>query len=366
MERLPQRGPRARGRVLVYGAYGHTGRFVVAELVRRGLEPVLSGRDADRLAGVGRLHPGAEVRPAAIGDTAALEEAVRGVAAVVNCAGPFLDTAGPVSAAAVRAGAHYLDVTAEQPSVRALYRAHDADAAAAGVVVLPAMAFYGGLADLLASAAVGGRGGPVEAVTVAMGLDRWWPTEGTRITGRRNTAPRLAVADGRLVPVGASSPTRTWDFPAPLGRQEVVRLPFSEVIMMHRHLGAERIDSYLSEAPLAELRDPATPGPEAADRTGRSSQRFAVDVRVVVGGVEHRAVAGGRDIYAVTAPLVVEAVTRVLDGRVRAGGAVAPGEAFDAADFLSALSPEALTVELPAGGAGGADAISREKPVPGR
>ncbi|MFF8763626.1 saccharopine dehydrogenase family protein [Nocardiopsis dassonvillei] len=347
MERISLTGPHARGRVLVYGAYGHTGRFVVAELVRRGLEPVLSGRNAHALAAVGRGYPGLEVRPADVGDPAALEEAVRGVAAVVNCAGPFLDTAGPLAAAAVRAGAHYLDVTAEQPSVQATYRAHGEDAAAAGVVVLPAMAFYGGLADLLASAAVGGRGGGVEEVTVAMGLDRWWPTEGTRITGSRNTAPRLVVADGKLVPVGAAAPPHVWDFPAPLGRQKVVRLPFSEVVTMHRHLGAERIDSYLSEAPLAELRDPATSGPEAVDGSGRSAQRFAVDVRVLADGVEHRAVASGRDIYAVTAPLVAEAVTRVLDGRVRATGALAPGQAFDAADFLDALSPWALTVELP-------------------
>lgn len=30
----------------VYGAYGHTGRFVVAELRKRGWTPILSGRDA--------------------------------------------------------------------------------------------------------------------------------------------------------------------------------------------------------------------------------------------------------------------------------------------------------------------------------
>jgi NADPH:quinone reductase-like Zn-dependent oxidoreductase len=37
-------------RVLVYGAAGHTGRFVVDELRRRGLTSVLAGRSAARLA----------------------------------------------------------------------------------------------------------------------------------------------------------------------------------------------------------------------------------------------------------------------------------------------------------------------------
>ena len=33
----------------VFGATGHTGRFVVAELLRRGLDIIAIGRDRDRL-----------------------------------------------------------------------------------------------------------------------------------------------------------------------------------------------------------------------------------------------------------------------------------------------------------------------------
>ena len=137
--------------VVVYGAYGHTGRFVTAELVRRGLVPVLSGRDAGKLAALGAEYPDLEQRPAAIDDPAALRAALEGVAAVINTAGPFLDTAGALAAAAVRAGVHYLDVSAEQQNVAALHRDLGDAARAAGVAVVPAMAFYGGLADLLAT-----------------------------------------------------------------------------------------------------------------------------------------------------------------------------------------------------------------------
>ena len=66
------------------------------------------------------------------------------------------------------------------------------------------MAFYGGLADLLATAALDGRLAPPTRSTVAIALDRWWPTAGTRVTGRRNTATRLVVRDGRLVPLERS------------------------------------------------------------------------------------------------------------------------------------------------------------------
>jgi hypothetical protein len=57
-----------------------------------------------------------------------------------------------------------------------------------------------------------------------------------------------------------------------------------------------------------------------------------------------RVTARGQDIYAITAPIIVEALERILDGRVKAVGAVAAGEAFDAQDLLEALVPEGLTV----------------------
>ncbi|WP_432178363.1 hypothetical protein [Streptomyces sp. NBC_00063] len=63
-----------------------------------------------------------------------------------------------------------------------------------------------------------------------------------------------------------------------------------------------------------------------------------------------RAVAGGRDIYAVTAPFVVEPLTRLLRGDRAVTGVVAVGEAFDIGCFLRALGPDHLThLGLPAG-----------------
>ncbi|GAA4381946.1 saccharopine dehydrogenase NADP-binding domain-containing protein [Nocardioides caricicola] len=315
-------------RALVYGATGHTGRFVVDELLRRGLTPVVAGRSAERLAG---LFPDLERRAFAVD-----HPDLSGVGAVVNAAGPFLDTAAPLARAAVAAGAHYLDVTAEQPAVQEVYRATHDEARAAGVAVVPAMAFYGGLADLLVTAALDGETGADE-VTVAIGLDRWWPTAGTRVTGARNTAPRLVIRDGALVPLTAPAPTGTWSYGAPLGDQEVVELPFSEVLTIDRHLRVGTLTSYLNAAPLAELRATDTPEPAAVDEAGRSAQQFVVDVAVRRGSEVRRLSAAGQDIYAISAPIVVEGALRLLDGRSRATGAVAPGEAFDAADLLRAL-----------------------------
>ncbi len=79
--------------VTVFGAYGHTGRFVVSQLRKRGWTSILSGRDADQLNATTAEHPGSEVRVASVDNPQALDCAIYGASAIINCAGPFLDTA---------------------------------------------------------------------------------------------------------------------------------------------------------------------------------------------------------------------------------------------------------------------------------
>ena len=95
--------------------------------------------------------------------------------------------------------------------------------------------------------------------------------------------------------------------------------------------------------PLTDLRDPDTPAPTAVDESGRSSQVFLMDVIVTKDDKKRRATASGRDIYAITAPIVVEATERILKGEFKTSGAVVAGEIFDAEDFLFALSDSGLS-----------------------
>jgi hypothetical protein len=56
------------------------------------------------------------------------------------------------------------------------------------------------------------------------------------------------------------------------------------------------------------------------------------------GPIARSIVASGQDIYAISAPLAVEAVHRILGGQTRTTGVASAGEIFDAPDFLRALS----------------------------
>ncbi len=155
---------------------------------------------------------------------------------------------------------------------------------------------------------------------------------------------RVVVSGNRLEPLSDPAPTSTWAFAEPFGTQDVVAVPLSEIIMMSRHLRSTEIHSYMNLRPLKDLNNPDTPAPAAADESGRSAQIFLMEVIVRKGGEERRATARGRDIYAVTAPLVVEAATRIVAGSGRSAGVMAAGQMFDARNFLEALSPEHFTL----------------------
>ncbi|HEX8805990.1 MAG TPA: saccharopine dehydrogenase NADP-binding domain-containing protein [Candidatus Aquilonibacter sp.] len=318
------------------GAAGHTGRFVVEELVRRGIEPIEIARNR------------ADMRPVDLNDPVSLDRALVGAAAVINCAGPFLDTAEAVAEAALRAGIHYLDVTAEQASALATLDAFDAPARAAGIVVLPAVAFYGGFGDLLATAAAGDWAS-VDELNIYIALNHWWPTEGTRRTGARNTVQRVVVRGGRLVPHEKSQRPSTWTFGEPFGTQDIVEVPLAEMILLARHLPVATVGNFINAQPLNDLNDATTPPPPREDAMGRSRQQFAVEVVARRGGDVRAAIARGQDIYAFSAPLVVEAAQRLVTGNGHTSGAFALGSIFDARAFLAALARSYPSLEVTCG-----------------
>ncbi|MFF5110204.1 saccharopine dehydrogenase NADP-binding domain-containing protein [Streptosporangium sp. NPDC000509] len=361
--------------VAVLGAYGHTGRFVVAELRERGYVPLLLGRDQDKLTVLAEAHPGVETRRASVDDPVSLDRALKGAVAVINCAGPFATTAAPLIEAALRAGIPYVDVAAEIEANVDTFARFAERARAAGTLVVPAMAFFGGLGDLLVTTAMGDWTVADEA-HIAYGLSSWHPTGGTLasgvVSGQRRGGRRVRFTGGRLEYHDDALPTLEWPFPAPLGSQSVIgEFTMADVVTVPSHLAVPEVRTYMTAKAASDLSAPDAPAPTAVDERGRSAQTFVVDVLVRSGGTERRVTAAGQDIYAISAPLAVEAVDRILSGRTRgvgsagtggvggvessgdakgggstggagsarSAGVASAGAVFDAPDFLRALSP---------------------------
>lgn len=328
--------------VAVFGAYGHTGRFVVAELAARGFVPVPSGRNAQAVQKLAD-ELGLKARVASVDDADSLDRALAGTVAVINCAGPFATTTGPVIEAALRAKIPYLDVAAELEANLDTFAHYRERAQEAGAVIIPAMAFFGGLGDLLATAAMGDWTEADEA-HIAYALSSWHPTAGTRLSGavsrERRGDVRLRYRGGQWEQRTDAAPTLEWTFPEPMGVREVIgEFTMADVVTVPQHLAIPDVTTYMTADAVRDVAAPHTPAPTATDPNGRSDQTFLVDVAVRSAGAERRATASGQDIYAVTAPLVVEALERVLTCRTKTVGVASAGEIFDAPDFLHALAP---------------------------
>jgi short subunit dehydrogenase-like uncharacterized protein len=124
---------------LIYGANGYTGQLIAEEAVRRGLKPVLAGRNAEALAPLAQQLQ-LPVRAFALDDAAALRAGLDGIGLALNCAGPFSATNAPMLEACLDAGAHYLDITGEI-DVFAHCHAQHRRAQQRGIVVLPGAGF---------------------------------------------------------------------------------------------------------------------------------------------------------------------------------------------------------------------------------
>lgn len=329
-------------KVAIYGAYGHTGKFLVAQLYQQGFRPILIGRDADKLNILSKDYPDLVIKVADINHPETLDVAFADAEIIVNCAGPFLDTAEPIIQSAIRLGKHYVDVSAEQKAVLDIFEQFSEKAKQADITIIPAAAFYGGLGDLLSTTLTQGWD-KVDEIALYIGLDSWHPTKGTRLTGERNHYQRFMFAENRLQPV-LEVKSKIWEFPHPILTKEVVTVPLSEIITISRHINVNTINTYLSQNSLADIRSDETPEPKPVDEKNRSSQRFCMEVVATKDNKQRSIIAEGIDIYAVTAPLIVEAIKRILTGKIKKQGVTTLGEGFDATDFLSALDADDIVI----------------------
>lgn len=202
----------------------------------------------------------------------------------MNSAGPFATTAAPLIEAALRAGIPYVDVAAEIEADVDTF-AHFADRArAAGVVVVPAMAVFGGLGDLPATAATGDWTTADEA-HIAYGLSSWHPAEGTRaagkVSGEWRDGRRVRCTKGQLEYHDDALPTVEWSFPEPMGARAVLgEFTMADVVTVPSHLSVPEVTTCLTTDAAGDLSAPQAPVPTAVDGSGRSAQTFLVDVVV--------------------------------------------------------------------------------------
>ena len=354
--------------LLVYGANGYTGELVAEEAVRRGLRPILAGRNADAVGALARRLD-LESRVFGLDDPAALAQGLAGTAAVLHCAGPFILTSKPMVAACLASGAHYLDITGEIAVFESIQRRGD-EARQAGVALLPGVGFDVVPTDCLAARLAA-------ALPDASHLDLAFTHEGGSTS--RGTMKTMIESlphagaerkDGRIVAVPMAMDARKFDFTC--GGRWAMTIPWGDVSTAFHTTGIPNIRVYSGAPPAAIKRmrrmRPLLPvaGLKPVKRTlqwwiGRTVTGPDEEVRQTArvylwgevrneAGEAKRATMETPEGYAFTAAASVECARRVLDGAVEPG-AWTPARAF---------GPE-LAFELPGVTGGEVIAVSERR-----
>ncbi len=129
-----------KGNVLIYGAYGYSGKGITRFAADYGITPVLAGRNAEKLKAFAD-EVGYDYIPLSLDDNhERIVEVLRGFELVMHIAGPYTFTSKPMIDAALVAGTHYVDLTGELHVIEAQLARHE-EYVKAGIMVMPAVGF---------------------------------------------------------------------------------------------------------------------------------------------------------------------------------------------------------------------------------
>ncbi len=238
-------------RLVIYGATGYTGELIAREAVRRGLRPVLAGRNELAVATLAK-ELGCDHRVASLDDPGALDRALHGATVTLHCAGPFSATSAPMVEACLRQRSHYLDITGEIDVLEAIH-ARDTAARQAGVVLCPATGF-----DVVPTDCVAARlkRELPDATYLALGFaSTGRPSRGTLKTSIENLSRggRIRSA-GRITPVAHAFRQRDIDFG--VGARTAVTIPWGDVSTAYWTTGIGNIECYIAmpAASIAKLK----------------------------------------------------------------------------------------------------------------
>ncbi|RRN63881.1 trans-acting enoyl reductase family protein [Caulobacter sp. 602-1] len=302
------------GRLLIYGATGYTGQMVAQAAKDAGLDIVLAGRGAGKLAKLA-LKLDAPSRAFAVDDAPALHEALGDCAAVLNCAGPFAATARPIIEACLATGAHYLDITAEF-NVYALAEALSDAATKAGAMLLPGVGWDVVPSDALAVRTVAQVGDPQRlriALQVAGSMSR-----GSAISAGEIVAVGLLVRqDGKIV---AKPDAASAEFNFGEGYVECFPLSFGDLVTAWRSTSVPNIEMFVHVTGAAFPQGDLSSLPDGPSAQERDENRARVVVEVLgADGSLASAMIETVNGYSYTPLAAAQAALRVLGGEYRAG-----------------------------------------------
>jgi short subunit dehydrogenase-like uncharacterized protein len=350
----------SNSRVLLYGAYGYTGRLAAELATAKKLDVVLAGRNKDALAALGdRLS--LPTRVVGLDDPKRLSEVLKDITCVVHMAGPFATTSPPMLNACLATQTNYIDITGEIEVFEAMWSRED-EIKRAGITVVPGAGFDVVPSDCLAGYVAGKLERPVSLIIALRGLES--ASQGTLRTAIRQVSkPVLCRRAGAIVALDDRSPH--WiDFGS--GDEPCVPVSWGDVATAFHSTGVGNITVYfrrtkllrsvdilgkllgpllrsrIGQRGLAAIVRSLPEGPSQSERNGHRGTIWAVAIDC--SGRSFKASLSTPDAYDFTANSALEISSRI-SSLPTAVGLVTPSQAFGA-DFVLSL-PGCSRMDIP-------------------
>jgi short subunit dehydrogenase-like uncharacterized protein len=226
---------------VIYGAYGYTGRLIVEECLKKDLKPILAGRNEDKLKAFAEEFS-LPFRCFDLKDRTSIDKALTDVAAVLHCAGPFIETSASMADACLEAGCHYLDITGEIEVFETLKTRHQ-EFVDAGICVVPGVGFDVVPSDCLA-AMLKQKLPDASHLRLAFQTRNGGISPGTLKTMITNIAAGSCVRDdGKMIRIGLAD--RTTQIPFERGTSSAVSIPWGDVATAFHSRGIPNIEVFL-------------------------------------------------------------------------------------------------------------------------
>ncbi len=229
---------------LIYGAYGYSGQLIAELAAAQDLQPVLAGRDGERLGALAAALKFEHIQ-LDLSETARLAEVLQRFHLVVHCAGPFSATSRPMLDACLASRCSYLDITGEI-SVFAAAHSRAGEAKQAGIAVCPGVGFDVIPTDSLAARL---KEALPDATHLALGFDsRSGLSPGTAKTSVEGLAMGGCVRrDGLMQRVPLAWRTRSIDFG--VGEKLAMTIPWGDVATAYYSTGIPNIEVFIPASP---------------------------------------------------------------------------------------------------------------------
>jgi short subunit dehydrogenase-like uncharacterized protein len=338
------------GKWMICGANGFTGQLIAEAAVRRGHNPILAGRSAEKLAPIAeRLD--LDMIVIGLQEERRLKNTLEGVDLVLNAAGPFVHTALPIVRACLETGTSYLDISGEVMVLEEIF-ALDQQASERGIAIIPGVCFNVLASDCLVLYAVEKVDTPTELEIATL-----WATDGmspgsTKTMYENLPVGTLARREGQLVRINARDKRRQQQFLD--GEYPILPVAIGDLITAYRTtqipnittytaFTEEKVENYSRMEPIlrrlfcfafvrrmASSRVEETSSLSEDHLRGRKPSQVWVSVRNKM-GQEYQAWLETVDSYAFTAEASVLSVEKLLSEKLV--GVLTPAQAFGA-DFV--------------------------------